>query len=209
MTTKLIVLKSVSASYIVLDSSLVLGQLFEKVMAMGKAELGHTIKDMSITVPSYWTHAQRRAILDAAELAGMNIMSLINQNLAIAVNYGIERGPSDGDAPQIVMFVDVGAMSTEVSIFKVEAVPGKKKTAVQLTLLADAWDETVGGRYFDLLIADMIKAKATKQGIAISPSGLAKIMRQAKKSKEVLSANRETYYTVIHFFLFRPTHPLD
>jgi hypoxia up-regulated 1 len=156
----------------------------------GGAEL-KTIKDCVITVPSFLTDAERRSYLDAAHLAGLNVLVLMDETVAAAVQYSMDKTFADG--PVTMLFYNMGAVSTQVAIVKFEA-DDKKKPIV--TVLAKAWDETLGGAAFDHVIvqyiAELYNAKRT-DGWDVRTDGAAmtKLRIEANKIKHVLSANNE------------------
>lgn len=84
---------------------------YAKLITQAAAE-GSPIVDCVITVPAWFGASQRKALLDAADLAGLNVLSLINTHAAAALQYGIERDFTD--KPEHVIFYDLGAGSTEV-----------------------------------------------------------------------------------------------
>lgn len=157
---------------------------------------GHTVKDVAITVPNYFTQAQRVAVLDAAKLANLNVLALINQGAALALQYGIER-TFEPEKPQHVIFYDMGASDLQVSLFKFTGVLDKKNKAVGgAQLLAQAWDDTLGGRSFDQKIVEHFLKEISAKGHKLDGRGLVKLQRAVKKAKEVLSANKESHVSI-------------
>jgi hypoxia up-regulated 1 len=157
----------------------------------GGAEL-KTIKDCVITVPSFLTDAERRSYLDAAHLAGLNVLILMDETVAAAVQYAMDKTFDDG--PVTMLFYNMGAVSTQVAIVKFEAAGVKKKPIV--TVLAKAWDETLGGAAFDHVIVEhIVESYNAKRpnGIDVRTdrSAMTKLRIEANKIKHVLSANNE------------------
>jgi hypoxia up-regulated 1 len=74
---------------------------------------GERIKDVVITVPPYLTQTERQAVLDAADLAGLHVLRLLNAETAVALHYGITR--KFNATPEYHIFYDMGAASTKVS----------------------------------------------------------------------------------------------
>lgn len=111
---------------------------------------GSPVTDCVMTVPVYWTQAQREAALAAADIAGVSCLRLLHETTAAALAYGIYKTdlPEGGEdsAPINVAFVDAGASSFQVSI-----VAFKKG---QLKVLAHTWDADLGGRNFDDVLFD-------------------------------------------------------
>jgi heat shock protein 4 len=98
------------------------------------------VVDAVVGVPSWWNDAQRRALLDAANVAGLNVLRLLNETTAVALQYGILK-PLSKSQELKCLFVDVGHSSTQVSL--VSFTEGK------LTVLGTAADRNLGGRDFD------------------------------------------------------------
>lgn len=173
----------------------ILSQLLAKARQYATAEAGAGVKDCVITVPYYWSHAQRQALLDAANLAGFNVLSLLNQNMAIALKFMTDRDFADG--PANVVFYDMGTSDLQVSVYRFESQKGKGKTkwVNNATLLATASDSSLGGSAFDSKVVNMwvdkLKAKFGADFV-LPPQAMTKLQKQAKKTKEILSANKET-----------------
>lgn len=77
---------------------------------------GGRIVDCAITVPAFFTQDERQALIDSASLAGLNVLSLIDQGSAIAVQYATEQETKDPDFKRIVVFVDFGESSLQVHL---------------------------------------------------------------------------------------------
>jgi len=170
-------------------------------------EKGNTygdIQDCVLTVPSFATHAERQALLDAAALAGFKVLSLIDENTASALNFGMDKAYEE---PQIYLFYNLGASSLQASIIKYHSyeVPESKyskkmKTVGSIEVLGKGWDATLGGLEFDNRIVEYMadhfnrewrKARKHEKDIRDVPRAMTKIRLQANKVKHVLSANIE------------------
>lgn len=177
----------------------VLSQLLAKARQYATTEAGSPVKDCVITVPYYWTHAQRQALLDAANLAGFSVLSLVNQNMAIALKFMTDRDFAEG--PANVVFYDMGTSDLQVSVYRFESQKGKGKTkwVNNATLLATASDSSLGGSAFDSTVVDMwvdkLKAKFGADFV-LPPQAMTKLQKQAKKTKEILSANKGTQVAI-------------
>jgi hypoxia up-regulated 1 len=177
----------------------ILSQLLAKARQYASTEAGAPVKDCAITVPYYWSHAQRQALLDAAHLAGFNVLSLLNQNLAIAVKFMTDRDFEDG--PAHVVFYDMGTSDLQVSLYRFESVKGKGKTkwVNNATLLATASDDALGGSAFDsAIVQTWVEKLKEKFGVdfVLPPQAMTKLQKQAKKTKEILSANKESHVVI-------------
>lgn len=172
----------------------VLSQLLAKARKYATAEAGTAVKDCVITVPYYWSHAQRQSLLDAAALGGFNVLSLLNQNMAIALKFMTDR--DFNDAPANVVFYDMGTSDLQVSIYRFDSQKGKglTKWVNNATLLATSSDESLGGSAFDSAIVDIWVEEMKKKfghDFVLPPQAITKLQKQAKKTKEILSANKE------------------
>ena len=163
-------------------------------------EKGNTLlpKDIVLTVPSFATQHERRALMDAAELAGLNVLALIDENTAAALHYGMDKVM---EKPKILIFFNMGASALQVSVVKFlsykhkDSKYSKEKTVGGLMVLGKAWDASLGGLALDHRIveylADEFNAKWGKGDVRTVPRAMAKLRIQANKVKHVLSANSE------------------
>ncbi|KAI5241082.1 heat shock protein 70 [Aureobasidium subglaciale] len=150
------------------------------------AELKLPVNDMVIAVPAWYTDAQRRAIIDAAEISGLKILRLINETTATALGWGITKTdlPGPEEKPKRVAFVDIGHSNYTVSI--VEYRKG------ELKVISTAYDRHFGGRNFDKAIVDHFAAEFKekfKVDINENPKAKLRVVAACEKLKKVLSAN--------------------
>lgn len=119
----------------------VMGAQFGKLKTVAESGLDNQrVTDCVIGCPAWWNDQQRRALLDAANVAGLNVLRLMHETTAVALNYGILR-PLPKDKEQKVLFIDIGHSNTNVAL--VSFTEGK------LQVLAHASDRHLGGRDFD------------------------------------------------------------
>ena len=150
----------------------IVGALFQKLKGTAEAGLdGTKVADCVIGVPSWWTDVQRRALLDAASVAGLNVLRLINETTAVALQYGILK-PLNKDQELKCLFFDVGHSSTQVSL--VSFTEGK------LSVLATAADRNLGGRDFDNLLVEHFK-NYIKEKYKMDVSTEVKAMQKLRK----------------------------
>ena len=159
-----------------------------KVKATASAELKLPVSDIVISVPAWFTDVQRRAIMDAAEIAGLKLLRLINDTTATALGYGIPRTdlPTPEEKPRRVAFVDIGHSDYTTSI--VEFKKG------ELSVKSTAYDRHFGGRDFDkALIQHFAKEWKEKYKIDINgnPKSLVRTAAACEKLKKILSANAQ------------------
>ncbi|KAG0048404.1 adenyl-nucleotide exchange factor sse1, partial [Gryganskiella cystojenkinii] len=157
-----------------------------KMKEIAAAETKLPVSDCVIAIPAWFTDVQRRAVLDASEIAGLNVLRLINDSTAVALGYGITKTDLPEDKPRNICFVDVGHSSYTVSI--VSFIKG------QLTVKARAFDRHFGGRDFDRMLLDHFAAEfKEKYKIDVKSNGKAiiRLMAGCEKLKKVLSANAQ------------------
>ena len=159
-----------------------------KVKATASAELKLPVSDIVISVPAWFTDVQRRAIMDASEIAGLKLLRLINDTTATALGYGIPRVdlPTAEEKPKRVAFVDIGHSDYTCSIVEFK----KGELAVKST----AYDRHFGGRDFDkALVQHFAREWKEKYKIDINtnPKALVRVAAAAEKMKKILSANAQ------------------
>jgi len=159
----------------------------------GVAEKGlenQRVTDCVLTVPAWWPEAPRKAMLDAANIAGLNVLRLMNETTAVALNYGILR-PLPKDEASKVMFVDIGATATTATV--ASFVQGGLK------ILGTASDPFLGGRDFDGLLVShfdaYIKSKYKMEVLTNDKSRL-KLWKECERVKRILSANSKVVFNV-------------
>jgi len=100
---------------------------------------GATVKDAVITIPSYFNQEQRRMFLDAAEIAGLHVISLVHENVAAATMFAIDR--LDEEKALNVLFYNMGGIDTEVTIARFSTVADDKgKVFEHVEILAETVD---------------------------------------------------------------------
>lgn len=157
-----------------------------KVKATASTELKGPVSDIVISVPPWFTDVQRRGIIDAAEIAGLKLLRLINDTTATALGYGITKLdlPGPEEKPRRVAFVDIGHTTYTCSV--VEFKKG------ELAVKATASDRHFGGRNIDKTLVDHF-AKEFKEKYKIdiksNPKAVVRVAAAAEKLKKVLSAN--------------------
>lgn len=164
--------------------------MFTKLKKIGEDGMeNQKVTDCVIGVPQYWTDQQRRALLGAAKIAGLNVLRLMNETTAVALNWGILKNLDD--KPQKVMFVDMGISHTSVLIAEFAA--GK------LQVVAKHSDRHLGGRNFDQVLVDHFAAYVkTKYKLEVTKDkkAMLKLTKECKRIKLVLSANTKVPFNV-------------
>ncbi|KAG6918066.1 hypothetical protein DXG01_016723 [Tephrocybe rancida] len=164
------------------------GMYFGKLRDIAAAELKTGVQDVVIAVPGWFTDIQRRALLDAASIAGLSALRLINDTTAVALGYGITKSDlPEPENPRHVAFVDVGHSSLSISIVAF--------SKGQLTVKSTAYDRNLGGRDIDRALvqhfAEEFKGKY-KIDVLSNPKAVFRLTAGCEKLKKVLSANAES-----------------
>ena len=152
--------------------------ILQKLKADAEAYLGTTVTDAVITVPAYFTDAQRQATKDAGKIAGLNVQRIINEPTAAALAYGVDK---DG-AEQKVMVFDLGGGTFDVSILEI--------SDGVFEVLATHGDNKLGGDDFDARVIDWIAEEFKREnGIDLRQDKMAlqRLKEAAEKAKIELS----------------------
>ncbi|KAJ0018207.1 hypothetical protein Pint_11169 [Pistacia integerrima] len=162
----------------------VLGMLFSNLKSIAEKNLNAAVVDCCIGIPVYFTDLQRRAVLDAATIAGLHPLCLIHETTATTLAYGIYKTDLPENDQLNVAFVDVGNSSFQACI------AGFKKG--QLKILGHSFDRSWGGRDFDEALFQHFAAKFKdeyKIDVFQNARACLRLRAACKKLKKVLSAN--------------------
>ena len=156
--------------------------ILQKLKADAEAYLGEKVTEAVITVPAYFSDAQRQATKDAGKIAGLDVKRIINEPTAAALSYGL-----DNEHEQKIMVYDLGGGTFDVSIIEIgDGV---------IEVLATAGDNKLGGDDFDNVITDyMLSEFKAKEGVDLSTDKMAmqRLKEAAEKAKKELSAATTT-----------------
>merc|ERR1719502_2377640 len=169
---------------VMLSPERAMAMLMKNLQKIAELDQGAAVTDVVVSVPSYFTDAERHSMLDACSIAGLNCLRLMNDSTAAALSYGIYKTDLPADKATNVVFVDCGAMDTSVSI--VSFVKGK------LTVLSTACDRHLGGRDFDMILAEHFAAEwkeKHKIDALTNKKAMYRLLTACEKTKKVLSAN--------------------
>ena len=163
-----------------------------KLRDIAANELKTGVTDVVIAVPGWFTDIQRRAVIDAAAIANLNVLRLINDTTATALGYGITKSDlPEPENPRHVIFVDVGHADMSVAVVAF--------SKGQLTVKSTAYDRNLGGRDIDYALLEHFshefKAKY-KIDVMSSPKATFRLSAGCEKLKKVLSANAEAPLSV-------------
>ena len=152
--------------------------ILQKLKTDAESYIGAPVTDAVITVPAYFTDAQRQATKDAGQIAGLNVLRIINEPTAAAVAYGL-----DNEAPQKILVYDLGGGTFDVSIIEIED--------GTFTVLATGGDTRLGGDDFDARIVDWLVQefkKTDRIDLTRDPAAMGRLKEEAEKAKKELSS---------------------
>src|ERR671913_2475553 len=157
--------------------------ILQKLKADAEAYLGEQVTDAVITVPAYFEDAQRQATKEAGQIAGLNVLRIVNEPTAAALAYGLDK---EGAEQTIVVF-DLGGGTFDVSLLEIgEGVVEVKATSGDNRLGGDDWDNRV--------VEWMVKKFKDSNGVDLGADKIAKqrLQEAAEKAKIELSSSSET-----------------
>ncbi|XP_047360287.1 97 kDa heat shock protein isoform X1 [Vespa velutina] len=172
--------------------------LFTKLKDTSETALQTAVNDCVISVPSYYTQNERQALLDAARIAGLNVLRLFNETTATALCYGIYKQdlPAPEAPPRNVVFIDCGYASLQVCVCAFHK--GKLK------MLSSAVDSNLGGRDIDIILAEhFCKDFLARYRIDphTNPRAYLRLLAEVEKLKKQMSANSTTLPLNIECFM--------
>ena len=156
--------------------------VLQKLKRDAEAYLGETVTDAVITVPAYFSDAQRQATKEAGEIAGLNVSRIGNEPTAAALAYGLDKGED-----QTILVFDLGGGTFDVSLLEIgEGVVEVKATSGDNHLGGDDWDNRV--------VEWMVKKFKDSNGVDLAADKIAKqrLQEAAEKAKIELSSSSET-----------------
>uniref|UniRef100_A0A8C5H9P3 Heat shock 70 kDa protein 4-like n=1 Tax=Gouania willdenowi TaxID=441366 RepID=A0A8C5H9P3_GOUWI len=164
----------------------VTAMLLTKLKETAETALKKPVADCVVSVPCYYTDAERRSVVDAAQIAGLNCLRLMNETTAVALAYGIYKQdlPAPEEKARNVVFVDLGHSGYQTSVCAFNK--GKVK------ILATACDPEMGGRDFDELLVQHFCVefgKKYKLDVKTKPRALVRLYQECEKLKKLMSAN--------------------
>ncbi len=172
---------------------------------------GSVVQDAVITIPTYYTAEERRAVELAADLAGLRVLALISDGLAVGLNYATSRtfpSVNEGGSAEYHLVYDMGAGSARATILRfqgrtVKDVGKFNKTIQEVNIMGVGWDRQLGGDALNAVIVDDMVRQfiETKKMKALGTTAelvkehgrtMAKLWKEAERLRQVLSANTET-----------------
>ena len=152
--------------------------ILRKIVADCEKSLNDTVAGAVVTVPAYFTDAQRKATQDAARLANLPLLAIINEPTAAALGYGISQ---NDQSSKTILVYDLGGGTFDVCIMRIGA--------NKIETLAQEGAQDLGGYNFDKIIVDSFLEKATKKGIDVTsdPKAMQELWIVAEEVKKKLS----------------------
>jgi molecular chaperone DnaK len=162
-------------------------RILAKLKRDAEQYLGDTVTDAVITVPAYFNDAERQATKEAGEIAGLNVLRIINEPTAAALAYGLDKGKED----ELILVFDLGGGTFDVSLLEV----GKDDDFSTIQVRATAGDNRLGGDDWDQRIVEhLIKRFKETTGVDVSNDKIAKqrLKEAAEQAKKELSSGMST-----------------
>ena len=174
-------------------------RILMKLKRDAESYLGEKISDAVITVPAYFNDAQRQATKEAGEIAGFNVLRIVNEPTAAALAYGLDKG----DKEQTILVFDLGGGTFDVSLLEIgDGVVEVKATNGDNNLGGDDWDQA--------LVDYLVKTFAAKTGINLTKDKMAmqRIREGAEKAKIELSSSAQTSINLPYITVDAEKNPL-
>ncbi len=162
-------------------------RILAKLKRDAEQYLGDTVTDAVITVPAYFNDAERQATKEAGEIAGLNVLRIINEPTAAALAYGLDKGKED----ELILVFDLGGGTFDVSLLEV----GKDDDFSTIQVRSTAGDNRLGGDDWDQRVVDhLIKRFKDSTGVDVSGDKIAKqrLKEAAEQAKKELSSSMST-----------------
>ncbi|WP_295118418.1 molecular chaperone DnaK [uncultured Leifsonia sp.] len=162
-------------------------RILQKLKRDAEQYLGDTVSDAVITVPAYFNDAERQATKEAGEIAGLNVLRIINEPTAAALAYGLDKGKED----ELILVFDLGGGTFDVSLLEV----GKDDDFSTIQVRATAGDNRLGGDDWDQRIVEwLIKRFKDSTGVDVSKDKIAlqRLKEAAEQAKKELSSSMST-----------------
>ncbi len=174
-------------------------RILQKLKRDAEAYLGDTVTDAVITVPAYFNDAQRQATKEAGEIAGLNVLRIINEPTSAALAYGLDKG----DKEQTILVFDLGGGTFDVSLLEIgDGVVEVKATNGDNNLGGDDWDQS--------LVDFLVKTFAAKNGVDLTKDKMAmqRVREAAEKAKIELSSSQQTSINLPYITVDAEKNPL-
>ncbi|MFI5099662.1 MAG: Hsp70 family protein, partial [Actinomycetes bacterium] len=157
--------------------------VLQKLKRDAESYLGETVTDAVITVPAYFNDSQRQATKEAGDIAGLNVLRIVNEPTAAALAYGLDKGEKE----QTILVFDLGGGTFDVSVLEIgDGVVEVKATSGDNHLGGDDWDQKV--------VDDLVTQFKNGHGVDLSKDKMAmqRLREAAEKATIELSSSSET-----------------
>ncbi len=161
-------------------------RILAKLKRDAETYLGEPVTDAVITVPAYFNDAERQATKDAGEIAGLNVLRIINEPTAAALAYGLDKGKQD----ELILVFDLGGGTFDVSLLEV----GKDDDFSTIQVRATSGDNRLGGDDWDARIVEhLVKKFKETTGVDVSGDKIAlqRLKEAAEQAKKELSQSMQ------------------
>jgi molecular chaperone DnaK len=162
-------------------------RILQKLKRDAEQYLGEDVTDAVITVPAYFNDAERQATKEAGEIAGLNVLRIINEPTAAALAYGLDKGKED----ELILVFDLGGGTFDVSLLEV----GKDDDFSTIQVRATSGDNRLGGDDWDQRVVEwLIKKFKDTTGVDVSKDKIAlqRLKEAAEQAKKELSSGMST-----------------
>ena len=162
-------------------------RILAKLKRDAEQYLGESVTDAVVTVPAYFNDAERQATKEAGEIAGLNVLRIINEPTAAALAYGLDKGKED----ELILVFDLGGGTFDVSLLEV----GKDDDFSTIQVRATAGDNRLGGDDWDgRVVSYLIQRFKETTGVDVSNDKIAKqrLKEAAEQAKKELSSSMST-----------------
>ncbi|ROR72612.1 molecular chaperone DnaK [Bogoriella caseilytica] len=163
-------------------------RILGKLKKDAESYLGEPVTDAVVTVPAYFNDAERQATKDAGQIAGLNVLRIVNEPTAAALAYGLEKGKED----ELILVFDLGGGTFDVSLLEV----GKDEDDFStIQVRATNGDNRLGGDDWDQRIVDwLVKQVKNKEGADLAKDRIAlkRLLEAAEQAKKELSSTTST-----------------
>lgn len=174
-------------------------RVLQKLKRDAESYLGETVTDAVITVPAYFNDAQRQATKEAGEIAGLNVLRIINEPTAAALAYGLDKA----DKEQTILVFDLGGGTFDVSLLEIgDGVVEVKATNGDNNLGGDDWDQA--------LVDHLVTTFGSRNGIDLTKDKMAmqRIREAAEKAKIELSSSQSASINLPYITVDAEKNPL-
>ena len=174
-------------------------RVLQKLKRDAESYLGESVTDAVITVPAYFSDAERQATKEAGEIAGLNVLRIINEPTAAALAYGLDKA----DKEQTILVFDLGGGTFDVSLLEIgDGVVEVKATSGDNHLGGDDWDQA--------LVDHLVKTFGSANGIDLTKDKMAmqRIREAAEKAKIELSSSQSATINLPYITVDADKNPL-